>query len=311
MWNKKGLIFSPTGLEAWSVSHSQVPIPDYIESENIIRIYYATRDKNNISRIGFIEVNADDPKKVLFVSKTPVLDIGAIGTFDDCGVMPSWMVNFSGKKLLYYIGWNVRNTVPYHNSVGLATSLDNGKSFVKFSEGPLWDRDYTEPYFSASSCVLVEDNIWRNWYLSCTGYKKVKDKMEPRYHLKYAESDDGINWKRNGIVAIDYASDHEAGIVKASVIKEKDKYKMWYSFRNFLDYRSDPANSYKIGYAESPDGIKWTRMDERSGITRSVEGWDSEMIAYPHVIKVKNKLLLFYNGNGFGKTGFGYAEKIL
>lgn len=307
-WIKKGLIFVPGGKSEWSQSHAQIPVPDYLEDENIIRIYYSTRNKDNKSLTSFIEVDADNPANVLKVSDKPILELGLPGTFDDCGVMPSWLHNNKTEKYLYYIGWNVRNTVPYHNSVGLAISRDGGKTFRKFSEGPLWDRDYKEPYFSASSCVINENGVWKNWYLSCTGYKLVNDKMEPRYHLKYAESSDGINWIRNGVVAIDYRNNDEAGIVKASVIKDGNLYRMWYSYRNFVGYRTDVNNSYKIGYAESLDGIKWIRKDEESGIKRSETGWDSEMIAYPHVIKVKNKLLMFYNGNGFGKSGFGYAE---
>lgn len=306
-WEKKGLIFKPTGKLDWSISHAQVPVPDYIEDQNIIRIYYSTRDAKNRSSISYIEVDADNPQKVLFVLDKPILTAGAIGTFDDCGVMPSWIIDNDEKKFLYYIGWNVRNTVPYYNSVGLAISRDHGKNFIRFSEGPLWDRNYIEPYFSASSCVLKEGTLWRNWYLSCTGYKIVNDLVEPRYHLKYAESDDGINWRRSGRIAIDFASENEAGIVKASVIKIDDKYNMWFAHRNFDNYRTDPQNSYKIGFAESLDGLEWTRRDEEAGISISVEGWDSEMITYPHVLWVKGKLLMFYNGNGFGRTGFGYA----
>jgi hypothetical protein len=307
-WIKKGLIYVPDGKLDWSVSHAQVPIPDFIEDKNIIRIYFATRNRSNQSVTGFIEVDADNVSKILKVSKDPVIGLGPIGSFDDCGAMPSWIIGNNDEKYLYYIGWNVRNTVPYHNSVGLAISKDGGETFQKFSEGPLWDRDYKEPYFSASSCVLKENGLWRNWYLSCTGYKMINGKVEPRYHLKYAESADGINWIRNGVVAIDYANNDEAGIVKASVIKSGQMYKMWYSYRNFVDYRTDVNNSYKVGYAESLDGIKWVRKDDIVGISRSVSGWDSDMIAYPHVIEIKGRLVMFYNGNGFGRSGFGYAE---
>ena len=129
---------------------------------------------------------------------------------------------------------------------------------------------------------------------------------EPFYHLKYAESADGVKWRREGVVAIDFKSKDEAGIVKASVLKE-DIYKMWYSHRNASNYRTSKENSYRIGYAESCDGIRWTRRDELAGIDVSDEGWDSEMIEYPHVIKANGQKYLFYNGNGFGRTGFGYA----
>jgi hypothetical protein len=307
-WKKKGLIYLPDKSMSWSLTHAQVPVPDYIESENIIRIYFSTRNSLNQSQITFIEVDADNPKKILYISDKPLLEMGKAGTFDDCGTMPSWIVDNASEKYLYYIGWNVRNTVPYHNSVGLAISKDGGRTFEKFSEGPLWDRDYIEPYFSASSCVLKENGLWKNWYLSCTEYRNINGKIEPRYHLKYAESADGINWKRNGTIAIDYKNEEEAGIVKASVLKENNKYRMWYSFRNFVNYRTDTKNSYKIGYAESENGVNWLRMDDSAGIDVSESGWDKDMIAYPHVIQVKNKLLMFYNGNGFGQSGFGYAE---
>lgn len=308
-WNKKGLIYVPDGTLDWSLSHAQVPVAEYLKDENRIKIYFSTRDKNSRSRPGFIIVDADDPKKILEIGKQPILSLGEIGTFDDSGVMPSWIVDRgNNEKWLYYIGWNVRNTIPYHNSVGLAISKDGGQSFTKFSNGPLWERDYKEPHYSGTSCVLFDNGIWKNWYLSCTEWKVVNGKSEPRYHIKYAESLNGIDWVRNGDIAIDYLDLEEAGIVKASVIKENEKYCMWYSYRSFKDYRVNKENSYRIGYAESMDGIKWLRKDNSSGIVRSDDGWDSKMIEYPHVVSVKDKILMFYNGNGFGASGFGYAE---
>lgn len=310
LWQKKGLIFVPDGKQRWNKSHAQVPVADYLPEENRIRIYYSSRNAQNQSLTSYIEVDADFPENVLFVAENPILPLGKKGTFDDSGIMPSWIVNVEDKKYLYYIGWNVRNTVPYYNSVGLAISEDGGKTFEKFSEGPLWDRNYKEPYFSASSCVLKEKKIWRNWYAACTGYVEIQGKMEPRYHLKYAESHNGIDWLREGKVAIDYQNEGEGGIVKASVIWENGIYKMWYCYRNLLNYRNEKSAAYKIGYAESENGLEWLRKDDMAGIATSETGWDSEMIAYPHVIQVKNKCLMFYNGNEFGKTGFGYAERL-
>jgi hypothetical protein len=307
-WLKKGLIYQPAGNKPWSLSHAQVPVAEYIDELDIIRVYFSTRDEYGCSRPDFVDLEADNPQKIVRRNELPILPLGKAGTFDDCGVMPSWLVNFQGKKYLYYIGWNVRNTIPYHNAVGLAISEDNGDTFQKISEGPLWDRDYKEPHYSGSSCVLVDKGVWRNWYLSCTEWRNVAGKMEPRYHIKYAESQDGINWHRDGTVSIDYLDDNEAGIVKASVLNECGKYRMWYSYRNFNEYRTNSLNSYRVGYAESIDGKHFERMDHLSGIDISKEGWDDLMICYPHVIKVKNKKLMFYNGNGFGQTGFGYAE---
>ena len=143
--------------------------------------------------------------------------------------------------------------------------------------------------------------------MSYTKWDLINDFAEPFYHIKYAESGDGINWDRRNIVCIDFKSSDEGGIARPCVIKENDIYKMWYSYRKFSDYRINKNHSYRIGYAESADGIRWTRKDEDVGIDVSMEGWDSEMIAYPYIYEHKGKKYMFYNGNGFGKSGFGYA----
>jgi hypothetical protein len=306
-WIKKGLIYKPSGDLSWARSYASVPTVDTAEPRHW-RIYFGARDEMNRNRIGYIDVEPGNPSSVLYEHNAPVLDLGRLGTFDDCGVMPSWILDHDGKKYLYYIGWTVRATIPYHNSIGLAISTDGGDSFKKLSEGPLFGETYLEPFFTGTSCVLVEDGVWKNWYLSCTGWTKVGDKVEPRYHIKYAESKDGINWDRRGIVAIDYKSHTEAGIVRATVLREKGVYRMWYSHRGGVDYRTNLQTSYRIGYADSEDGIKWRRMDDRAGIDVSSEGWDSEMIEYPHVILHGGMKYMFYNGNKFGHSGFGFAE---
>lgn len=310
-WEKKGLIFKPSGEYDWSKTHAQVPVADFIEAENIVRVYYSTRDKLGRSLPGMVELDADNLLDVRRISEKPLLNLGKIGEFDDSGVMPSWILNKGQEKWMYYIGWNVRNTIPYHNSVGLALSRDGGKTFTKFSNGPLWDRNYLEPHYSGTSCVILDQGIYKNWYLSCTEWREVKGRVEPRYNIKYAESADGINWKRNGVIAIDYINDEEAGIVKASVVKEGPIYRMWYSYRKFTDYRIDPRFSYRIGYAESFDGISWKRLDNSDlslDVSESGEAWDGMMVEYPHVISIKGVWTMFYNGNGFGQSGLGYAQ---
>lgn len=278
-----------------------------IVDEKIWRIYFGTRDEQNRTHTTFIEVEAENPRIILHEHDKPILPLGKIGTFDDCGVMPSWILNVGSLKYLYYIGWTVRNTIPYHNSIGLAISSDGGIRFEKYSEGPLFSPTYVEPYFTGTSCVLIEDGVWKNWYLSCTKWEIIDDKPEPFYHIKYAESKDGINWQRNGEVAIDYKSKDEGGIVRASVLKEGGIYRMWYGYRKAREYRTNKQNSYRIGYAESEDGRNWYRQDEKMDLHLSESGWDSEMLSYPHVIAYRGTKYLFYNGNGFGKSGFGYA----
>ncbi len=305
-WEKKGLIFVADNNYDWMCTHAQVPLVNRI-SDNVLRIYFGTRDKLNRTVTTYIEVEADNPHNVLYVHDKPVLGLGQLGCFDDCGAMPSWIVNHGDMKYLYYIGWNVSATVSYRNSIGLAVSKDNGQSFTRLYDGPIMDRTHLEPHFCACPCVMLEDKLWRMWYLSCVKWEMYKGKSEPYYHTKYAESNDGINWHRKGVVCIDFKSSSEAGIVRPSIIKEDNLYRMWFSYRGIDDYRMNKKHSYRIGYAESADGVNWDRKDEAVGIDISEDGWDSVMIAYPYVYEHKGKKYMIYNGNGFGASGFGYA----
>jgi hypothetical protein len=234
------------------------------------------------------------------------LPLGRPGTFDDSGIMPSWIVNHQNQKYLYYIGWNVKVSVPYHLSIGLAISEDEGRSFRKVSEGPLLDRSIDEPFFNTAPCVLREADAWRMWYVSCTGWETIAGRPEPRYLARYAESTDGIRWQKTSHACIDYSGATDA-IGRPCVYKEDGRYKMLYSYRDVWNYRSDRAQSYRLGYAESADGIAWTRGATEAGIERSESGWDSEMMEYCYMYRYQDRSYLFYNGNGFGKTGIGYA----
>ncbi|MGN6317615.1 hypothetical protein [Trinickia sp.] len=276
-----------------------------------MQILFSSRDASNRSAIASLDVAVDNPANVLNVQRTPVMELGKLGTFDDCGAMPSSVVERDGVRYLYYIGWNVRNTIPYHNSVGLAISEDGGCTYRRLFDGPVMDRTAEEPYFCGTTCVRIENGVWRNWYLSCTGWVEVDGKAEPRYHLKYAESRDGVHWTREGVVAIDYADETEGGLVRASVHYDGKIYRMWYSRRSHIGYRENRAGSYRMGYAESTDGHVWQRLDEQAGLDVSDAGWDSFMVAYPEVTEIGGRLYLFYNGNGFGASGFGYAEASL
>jgi hypothetical protein len=304
MWIKKGKIYNVDAQFDWNKTHAQVPVVDVLEDR--LRVYYATRDSLGKSNVSYIEVEKNNPKKIIYKHSASLFDLGNLGAFDDSGIMPSSLITVGGKKYLYYIGWTTRGTVPFQNAVGLAISEDGGKEFRKLSEGPIISINYIEPYFSGTSFVVFENNIFKMWYLSCIKWENFDGKPEPIYNLKYAESFNGIKWEQTGKVAIELKDD-EGGLVSATVIKEEGKYKMWFGKRKKFNYRNNTSNSYKIGYAESHNGKDWDRMDDKAGINISNEGWDSEMISYPYVFKSDDRLIMLYNGNGFGETGFGYA----
>jgi predicted GH43/DUF377 family glycosyl hydrolase len=309
IWQKKGIIFKPEGQFGWINSHAQVPTALLKEKENILRIYFSSRPEPGKTLTTYADVDAQDPTKIIYLHNRPILELGKPGTFDQHGIMPSSVVNADGIIYLYYSGWSRSVGVPYNNFTGLAISEDGGNSFKKYSEAPILDRNHKELFSATSPCVLKEGKNWHMWYCSGTNWHLINDKFEHTYDIKYAHSSNGKNWTQTGIIAIKQLNEFEA-VTKPAVIKIDGTYHMWYCYRGSKDFR-DGEEGYKIGYATSSDAVNWTRKDKDAGITTSEKGWDSKMIAYPEVIRINNKLLLLYNGNHFGKDGFGYAELII
>jgi sucrose-6-phosphate hydrolase SacC (GH32 family) len=300
-WLKLGNIFDPRGKD-WIASHAQVPTA--FQMGDCIRVFYAARDETGKSYTLYIDVSASDPTQVISEPETPALTKGKPGTFDDDGVMPGYVIRRGDDIFMYYTGWNAKKTTPYHNSTGLAVSSD-GATFTRVYEGPVMDRSPTEPYLAVTPTILFENGLWRAWYSSGLKWVKMAGKFEPVYVIKYARSEDGINWTRPPEICIPQKHDLEASN-HPTVIKISGLYHMWYCYRHSRDYRGGEG-SYRIGYATSEDGVEWERTDDEAGITVSPEGWDSEMVCYPFVVEVGGNKYMFYNGNGFGKTGIGVA----
>jgi len=302
VWKKKGLIFETKGQQPWMQSHACVPTA-YSLDEDTIRIFFAPRNAKGQSVPTFFDVDADDPSQVKYLHDKPNMELGELGTFDDGGIMPCCAVPVNGKIYLYYVGWNPSVSVDYRNAIGLAVSSDDGLTFERVAKGAIVDRNMNEPFFTASPWVMKEGGKWHMWYASSTGFKIVNGKPEPLYIIKYASSEDGIHWKRENQTAIEPLTEDEAN-ARATVIKENGLYKMWFAYRGSYDFR-DGKDAYRIGYAESEDALHWRR--KKPGINYSTSGWDSTMQTYPCVLEHGSKRYLFYNGNGFGKTGIGYA----
>ncbi|MGE3510860.1 MAG: hypothetical protein AB7N65_18470, partial [Vicinamibacterales bacterium] len=206
------------------------------------------------------------------------------------------MVAHADRCFLYYTGWALGVSVPFYLHAGLAISDDGGREFVRLSQAPLLDRIDTDPFLTASPWVLIDEGVWRMWYVSGSTWQATADRPRHRYRIKYAESRDGIHWQRTGHVCVDYQSDDEYAFGRPCVVKDGGRYRMWYSVR---------GDSYRIGYAESDDGLSWIRLDHEAGIALSSGGWDAEMITYPVVGRDENGWWMLYNGNGYGRTGIG------
>ena len=280
------------------------PAPDVGPVDGALRVYFARRDEAGRSRAHFVPLDPGDPLRRLGPVAPAGLELGPPGTFDADGHAPRCVVEAAdGARLLYLIGWNRAQSVPYHLAIGRARSLDGGRTWDKLP-GPVLDRSADEPFLCTSPCVLLDGDTYRMWYCGGTGWEEHDGRAEPLYRVHHAESADGVRWRRTPHVCVDAFSGGDA-IGWPSVWKEAGGYRMLFSYRARSGFRDDPDRAYRTGYATSVDGLAWeVRLDEFR-LDRSEEGWDSVMAAYA----TPRGGHLFYNGNGFGRTGIGVARR--
>lgn len=308
-WNKKGLIFSPNGYSDWMYSHAQCPFSyDFGE---FIRVYFSTREdyRDGMSKAhgGWVDLDRNNLKKILRVAEKPMVELGGIGEFDEFGSMPNSIVKVNNDYYLYFCGWTRGYSTPYSWEIGLAKGTD-AKTFRKVGKGPIIGPTIEEPYLHACPQVYrVSDDEWHMFYLSGQKWLKGEEKMESQYLLVHATSKDGLIWDRNPKPVLETMVDDESQ-TSAAIIKINNTYHMFFCYRYGLDFRHTKGRGYSMGYAFSNDLFHWTRDDSRVGIYCSETGWDSEMIAYPHIMSIDGKFYMLYCGNDFGKQGFGYAE---
>lgn len=301
MWHKKGLVYS---CDILGTGYAQDPFIDIL-NEKTWRIYFTSRTKDVVSLPFFIDVEAGNPFKILRVNREPLFLPGDIGSFDENGITMTSIVDMGDCKYIYYCGWNKRVSVPYALSIGMA--IVNEDTFTKKFDGPIMDRSANDPIcVSAPFVIRDEFNLFRMWFISFTSWDEYNGRLEPTFVIKTAYSDDGVHWT---VVAKPCFKSKFKGesFARPWVIKEDGIYKMWFSERGGLNYREKEGQHYMLGYAESNNGENFKRMP--IDITTSEEGWDSEMMEYASVIKWNGYYHMLYNGNQFGKTGFGYATK--
>lgn len=304
VWEKRGQIFSPENNFEWMISHAANPVPYILdEDKQIVRVFFTCRNAKNISHIGFVDVDFLNSFKVCNISQKPVVQPGALGLFDDSGSAMGYLIEKDSEIFLFYLGWNLKVTVPWLNTIGLAKASSVNSEFKKYSMAPLLDRSNEDPYSISYPSILLDNGKYKMWYGSNLSWGV--DQSEMQHVIKYAESDDLITWVRKGQVHIPLIHENEYALSKPWVIKSGNIFKMWYSYR-----ANGKIKTYRIGYAESLDSQNWIRKDDEVNIDISLTGWDSEMICYPSVFTLKNKLYMLYNGNGYGKTGFGIAQLI-
>ncbi len=300
-WRKLGLVYQPDGSLWWAQSHAMIPTPVQIDDMRV-RIFITCCDDQGMGRVGYVDVDVSDLTRVLDVCPDPVLDIGKDGTFDENGALVCSVVNADDRYFMYYAGFELGRKIRYRLLTGCATAKESAGPFSRVWPVPVLERSEDELYFRCGPFVRHEAGRFRMWYVAGSGWEEVAGKTKPVYEIRYLESDDGIHWPRWGHTCIAVEKHNEHGFGRPYVVVHRGKYRMFYSVR-----RRDVA-SYRLGYAESTDGLHWERKDEEIGLDVSGSGWDSEMICYSAVMELNGRWYMFYNGNDFGRTGFGIAE---
>lgn len=290
-------VFSPDWLEKCSYTHTTCPTILYLEGK-INRVYFQSRDKENIGRIFYFDAEADNPNKILAFSSEPVLSPGLKGSFDHHGVFPCSVLKINSDTVyLYYVGFKRIPDSKYELFTGLAISKDNGLSFIKHQNNPILDKTPEEQELRGGPSVILEDGLFKMWYVAGSDWvKDAYNKIVPLYSLKYMESHDGINWPKSGKL-IKKPSTNEHGFGRPLIYRNQDSYEIIYSVRNL-------STGYSMRMAKSDDGLNWEDYYE---FPKGASDDDQHM-SFGAFTNQENRNLLYYNGNEFGKSGMLLGE---
>ena len=314
-WDKKGQIFKfkDSPFSERFVSHAKSP--QALVFDDFIRVYFSTRKSDQpdqfTSYVQYVDFNMG-MDEVINCSDHEVISPSELGCFDEHGIFPISPTRINNKICAYTSGWSRRKSVSVETGIGLVISKDNGKTFSRIGMGPVLGASLYEPFLVVDGFVRYFLGKYYMFYIY--GKEWVTDgknnTAERVYKIGYAISNNGIDWtpKNSRQIIPDKLGSTEAQALH-NVIEYNGKYHMYFCYREAFDFRSNISHSYKIGYAYSKDLKKWNRVDHNSGIDIGLSGeWDSEMMCYPHVFRCKDEVYLLYNGNQFGKDGFGLAK---
>jgi len=310
-WHKLGKVFTPQDVKGrtWLKEFAQAPAT--LLFDDFVRVYFSCRplaDENGqyISHSAYVDLDRVNLFKVRQVSKQPILSLGGLGEFDEFGTYPVSVIRHGVEVRAYYAGWTRCESVPFNVAIGMATSVDAGKTFIKHGNGPILSYSPDEPFVLSGPKIRRFNNIWYLWYIAGRKWKLVAGRAEPVYKIRMASSSDGIHWHKQNKDLIESRLEDDEAQASPDVFYAHGKYHMFFCYRYSCDYRGKD-NGYRIGYASSVNLIDWLRDDSKAGIDVSEQGWDAEMISYPHVFELDGQIYLAYLGNQVGRHGFGLA----
>jgi len=313
-WKKLGKIFDPTQHKLPNDCAQFAQSPQALVFDDFVRIYFSTRavDKSNgkyLSHIAFVDFHKN-LRDVTRVSDKTVIPLGGLGCFDEHGIFPMSVIRHDDVVYGYTCGWNRRVSVSVDTAIGLAISRDEGLTFERIGDGPVLAASLHEPCLVGDGFVKVICGVFHMWHIFGIGWRKTSPGAPPdrTYKIGHATSSDGINWVKEEarqIISDRLGADESQAL--PTVIEMDGRHHMFFCYRQSTDFRKNKDRGYRIGHAYSDNLVNWRRDDEEPLLDVTPGDWDSDMLCYPHVLKCDGKVYLLYNGNEFGRYGFGLA----
>ena len=311
-WHKLGKVFDPRkyGGRPWLKEFAQAP--SAVIHDDFVRIYFSCRPPADptgqyVSYSSFVDLERQDLTQVRQVAEAPILSLGGLGCFDEFGTYPVSVIRHGDRFRAYFGGWTRCESVPFNVAIGCAESCDGGLTFQRLGPGPVIGYSPDEPFVMSGPKVRRFGDTWYLFYIAGRLWKSVGGRPEPVYRIRMATSTDGLTWAKAGRDLIPPRIEMDEAQASPDVIFHGGRYHMFFCYRYSEGYRSH-ARGYRIGYAVSDDLLTWHRDDSLAGLDPSTEGWDSEMVSYPHVFTVDGTTYMAYLGNQVGREGFGLAR---
>lgn len=313
-WNKLGKIFDPAQHKLANDCVQFAQSPQTLVFDDFVRIYFSTRavDRGNgkyRSHVAFVDMRKN-LRDVIRVSDKTVIPLGKLGCFDEHGIFPMNVLRHGDAVYGYTCGWNRRVSVSVDTAIGLAVSRDDGVTFQRIGDGPVLAASLHEPCLIGDGFVKVIGGVFHMWYIFGTGWKRLSTNAAPdrTYKIGHAVSANGIQWVKDEArqIITDRLGPDESQALP-TVIEINDRYHMLFCYRESFDFRKTKGRGYHIGHAWSDDLVNWIRDDSDAVLNVTPGDWDSDMMCYPHLFNCDGKVYLLYNGNDFGRHGFGLA----
>jgi hypothetical protein len=314
-WEKLGKIFDPRDHALASNCKEFAQSPQAVVFPQFVRIYFSTRERDAVgkflSHVAFVDMDRGFAR-VLRVSSHQVLPLGTRGAFDEHGIFPISPLRVGDRIYAYTTGWTRRVSVSTDSGIGLAISDDGGETFVRHGQGPVLSASLHEPFLVSDGFVIQHDGRFHMWYIYGQRWIRASESAAPDrvYKIAHATSTDGIDWVKSQRDVIPDRIDVDECQALPTVLFHEGRFHMAFCYRHATDFRRNVERGYRLGHATSTDLIHWQRDDAPVLPMGAAGEWDSEMQCYPHLVRVDQATYLLYNGNEFGRFGFGLARLV-